>query len=865
VGEGDAAQAAAPPRTKIRPPPPEEHLLRRARLERLLDDLTQRPVTVLVAPAGAGKTTLVADWCRRTAAVTAWVDLEVTDAHPVALWSLVTAALDRVRPGVWSDVEPLLRAADVDGVLARLSTWDPGTEPMRLIVDNLHHLETDAEAGRTFARFVQHLPAGLHLVLLTRHRPESQDDRMRAAGTLAEIGFTELRFSVAESVSLLSDRQPDLPPAEVARLARRADGWVAALQLMALAARTARAMPVPEDREDAADHLLDRYVRRAVLADQPAELVSLLVDTSGVEQVSPGLAETLTGRPDAGDLLADAERRSLLVTRLPRGWFQQHPLLREALLAELGRGSQTRLLDQHVRAARWFEDTGNPVDAVKHYTDAGRYVEALQALAAASSGLYDSGRQADTIRLLQRIPVSAARADLRTMQNLALCQLASGSSSFLESVALLGTYEQVTSEVSPALRGRTKTLQLMARLMTGWWQGSEALALGALTDLGPGALLDPIGRFSWNLVARGVALTESWEDSTPTVVRAKTELSLDPERRLALQGTRALGLALSGRPVDALRVAAGVWRAADLENLSVLRAEISLAEGLASSELGDEPRGRLRLAELASVESPPVPYVQVLAALALVEDLVREGEIDLAKVALARAETLARVVIPGPDGIAALSRVGVLVALADGDLERAQGWYERCDDPFWAPVSLARILIARDETPQAREALAQAVPRCARHEVVKALLQAVVAGSSEDAARHVTAAVERASDLGLLTTVATEGRWVRELIELSAWRVPQEWLERLRLRTAPAVADLQPVTGTPERLTPRELDVLRLLPSRLTQKEIARELFLSPNTLKFHLRVIYRKLGVHGRAEAVAASRRSGPPGHPGV
>ena len=235
-----------------------------------------------------------------------------------------------------------------------------------------------------------------------------------------------MRFSVAESTAVLANHEPALASAEIAGLARRADGWAVALQLMALASRTARAMPMSEDRESTADQLLERYVRREVLAGEPAELVSLLVDTSAVDQVSAGLAEAVTGRPDAEDLLAEAERRSLLVTRLPRGWFQVHPLLRETLHAELERGSGTRLLEQHVRAARWFEDTDDLLNAVRHYVDAGRYREALQTLAVVVTGMYDGGRQAETIRILQRIPVSAARGDLRTMQNLALCQL-SGS------------------------------------------------------------------------------------------------------------------------------------------------------------------------------------------------------------------------------------------------------------------------------------------------------------------------------------------------------------------------------------------------------------------------------------------------------
>jgi len=196
------------------------------------------------------------------------------------------------------------------------------------------------------------------------------------------------------------------------------------------------------------------------------------------------------------------------------------------------------------------------------------------------------------------------------------------------------------------------------------------------------------------------------------------------------------------------------------------------------------------------------------------------------------------------------------VALAGGDFVRAQDWCDRQTDPYWSAISTARIRLRRGDQVGARAALSDASPRCPRHEVIKALLLAAVTEDRQDAQKQVADTIEMASDVALLATVAAEGYEVRELIELAAWRVPQQWLERLRRRLFPVLGDRVGEGQPTEQLTTRELEVLRLLPSRLTLREIAGELFVSQNTLKFHLRLIYRKLGVNSRSDAVAAARR---------
>ncbi len=203
-----------------------------------------------------------------------------------------------------------------------------------------------------------------------------------------------------------------------------------------------------------------------------------------------------------------------------------------------------------------------------------------------------------------------------------------------------------------------------------------------------------------------------------------------------------------------------------------------------------------------------------------------------------------------------LTRVGTMLAVAEGDLEAARRWADQVDDAFWSGVSEARVDLACGDRPAAMAALAAAVPRCVRHEVTLALLKARAVADRDEAMKYATAAVEMASADGLLQTVASEGAEVIDLVEQAAWRAPEEWLDRLRRATAEA-RNLEAPAGPDliEPLTERERDVLRFLPSRLTVREIADELYISVNTLKFHLRVIYRKLGVNSRAEAAEIAR----------
>ena len=251
-------------------------------------------------------------------------------------------------------------------------------------------------------------------------------------------------------------------------------------------------------------------------------------------------------------------------------------------------------------------------------------------------------------------------------------------------------------------------------------------------------------------------------------------------------------------------------------------------------------------------------YVKVLSSVVLVEALLDHGSVEAAR---DRFEHVRNMVVAEPRAPGAwtwLARAGTLLALVSGEAEEARNWAKMVDDGFWAGASAARVHLAEGNQAAALAALDEAAPRCVRHEVVQALLKArAVRDRHDDAVKYTSIAIDLAVSNGMLQTVASEGAELAELVEAVAWRAPAHWMDRFRRAARPVGATrLRSPAGLVERLTEREVDIARFLSSRLTVREIAQELYISQNTLKFHLKVIYRKLGVGSRAEAAAVARR---------
>jgi LuxR family transcriptional regulator, maltose regulon positive regulatory protein len=855
-------------RAKFRVPGRPRHFVRRQRLLTMLDELTDYPVTAIVAPAGAGKTVLAADWLTYSSYPSAWLTLDSADQDVSELRRSLVTALDILVPGTITDLGGLHPGEDLSALLARMPNANSPADPMVLVIDNLERLEDDEPAGALLTSFVEHRPAWLRLVLLSRRRPPVPIVRLRGSGELADIHFGALRFSGTEAAALLTGLCPDLPTAELRSAADRANGWAAALQLTALAIRSHQFTAQPKPMSSlypGTERLVEEYLWEEVLRPERPELVELLLSTAIVGRINYGLAETLTQRPDAGDLLEDAEAAGLFVTALEGGWFELHSLVREMLTGRLERRWPSGLRELHARAAQWFEGVGDPLASLDHWLLADRSTEALRVLSEVSLPLLEAGRSAQVVDAIDRIPVETATVDPADAIRYAWCQLAAGRSAYLNGLSLA---ESSAASILGPNRQRMETLRAVASWLRADWHRAEVHAQAALREP-EAAAADVLERFGWHLVTAGIALDERWDDFGAPVGEARAACLRDPTVRWAFEGTRAVGLALAGRPLEALRVTDGARRAAGTGRFETLRIELALAEALVARELDHRDEARGALEDLAGTPTYPNPILQLVARLELVRLRMDAGDLTAAAAELEEAEHLygrLASAAPGAAGPAAVTsedpasdlvaRAGVDLALARDDPATAVRWVAHLSDPFWGPVAAAKISLARDRPEEAVHALERAIPRCPRHQVISGLLHGrALASSSRSAAEEiVSSTLDLAAGHAMLRTVADQGAPLMELVELAAWRVPDEWMDRLRHALVPTWSCPDPQRLI-EDLTDREREVLRLLPSRLTLAEIASELYVSQNTLKFHLRGIYRKLGAVSRAEAVDSAR----------
>ena len=377
-----------------------EHLLR-PRLTRQLDEVFARKLTLVCAPAGYGKTTLIAEWVaghtvtlapRATPASehasrprVAWLSLDAGDSDPVRFLTYLVAALQQIDPGIGRGVESMRQGIPPPPhealLTALINDLVSVPFPFILILDD-YHLITSLAVHLQVAFLLDHLPPLMHVVIATRDDPSLPLATWRAKGQIAEIRQGDLQFTAEETLEFLRRAtQTELPPAGLAAVQQRTEGWAAGLELLAHSLRGCDDVPgLLESFTGSNRHVLD-YLMEEVFQRQPASIQDFLLKTSLLDRMSASLCDAVTERTDSGELLLTLEQRNLFVVPLDRSrhWYRYHHLFGDLLRHRLELQAPENVAQLHERACHWYAENGFPADAIRHAL-AARTWEAAAAL-----------------------------------------------------------------------------------------------------------------------------------------------------------------------------------------------------------------------------------------------------------------------------------------------------------------------------------------------------------------------------------------------------------------------------------------------------------------------------------------------------
>jgi LuxR family maltose regulon positive regulatory protein len=891
----------------------------RPRLAARLTEAVTGELTMVCAPAGFGKTALLADWAQRSGRPVAWLSLDAGDNDPVRFWQHVTAALGDVRDGVRERLAPLLGPPSPRSFEAVVTTLvnELVTAPdeLVLVLDDYHLIEAPA-VHESMVFLLEHLPAGLSLAVACRADPPLPLARLRASGELAELRAAELRFTLEEATALLHEAVgPDLPADAVEALEARSEGWVTGLQLAALSLR-GRADVAGFVAAFSGSHryVLD-YLAEEVLDRQPEPVRTFLLETSVLDRLCGPLCDAVTGRTDGQRLLEAVERANLFLTPLDevRGWWRYHQLFADLLRVCLMQERPESLPELHRAAAGWCDQHGLVDDAVRHALAAGDTAWAARMMEQHIGGMPVGGETATVARWLAVLPATVVHDRPRLCVVQAYQAVMTSRADALErwldaadrALSAVSAGEPAEAEAGPAkgwtagwqdVPGIVAVLRADLARLRGDADRAAQLARQVLTraptadNLGPFFAGWILARADWlrgdlgaaehaltNLVgtvqaAREYYLTMAvcWELGRVQCAQGRLGAALATYRHALIIGAEA------GNP------ALPVLGIAELGEAAVRYERDDLA---AAHEHATEGMSRVRQMVGTRLEA------EGLIVLARIRQAL--GDQAGALAAVAEAERVG----PSPDVVdlfnpAPAARARLL--LAEGQLAEVAAWaamrgLDAEHPPGFARerehMILARLLLGQGEPERARRLAEQLRDAAAAQRRTGSLIELgpllararAACGDQAGALAALAEALTLAWPEGYVRVFADEGAPLAGLLDqlitgrrrgaAAAAGVPGEYLSRVRAAfepdrsraVVPAPAPAPAVTaGLAEPLTDRELEVLGLLAAGLANKQIAGELVVAPETAKKHVSHILAKLGAANRTQAVMRARELG-------
>ncbi len=906
--------------SKLSPPRLPLSLVERSHLLGELDAVDAHPLTLVSAPAGSGKTTLLSAWAAGREPALAWLSLEALDDEPIRFWTAVIAALRTCLSRVGKTSLAMLRSQEAPPLTTILTNLLNEIGLVRreliLLLDD-YHVISDRSIIDSMLFLIEHLPPTLHLVLATRTDPELPLSRFRVRGQLGEIRSSDLRFTREEATTFLLQRMGlPLSGEDVAILHRRTEGWIAGLQLAALALRKRQDLPGwVSDFAGSYRYLLD-YVQQDILAGLPVPLQPFLLQTSLVTRMNAALCQAITAGPSlqaSQEMLEEVERANLFVVPLDeqRQWYRYHDLFREALRARLHAAQPELVPLLHQRAARWYETQGEWREAVTHALAAPDYLLAASLMEQAAPAFWLSGEASTVHTWVLALPDPVLCAHTRLVLNAAL--------RFLNFVHI-STATVHASMAAQVQRTITRMEEILRRKPSLLLSEAEVALIERRLEA-----LPPDEEVSWKMIPLSFAF---WL----TLALQQESALLVPRLRAAKQWISEAG----DHPVT-FRVM--TW----LARLYIHAGQLHLAhqECLEALALLEQVGGRTALSGflLASLFDIFYAWDRLEEASDTLQRLLRIaqdwqqvellviGERSVAQLALARGDLgTAQEALHKAEALYAQEEFAnnarwvvetrVQVWLAQGNLAEASTWAAQTTlspqawDPLrkWEVLLLVRVSLAQQQYAQAVETLEhfsehldQPADTLNFERMLEWMALSVVAlhhaGKRVQAARVAARLLAMTEPEGCIRLYLDAGEPMREALKAlleaaskggpdapqedgnraSALSLSRSYVSRLLAAFGQEERKRAHRAGTPlarkpeiqpeltptevqrqgaESLSRQELKVLRRLCAGQTYAEMAEALIVSPNTIKTQVSSIYRKLGVSRRAEAIAETAR---------
>jgi LuxR family transcriptional regulator, maltose regulon positive regulatory protein len=875
------ASSAKPTRTGSAAP----RLIQRAGLVAALDRAAEAKVTLISAPAGGGKTSLLRAWAdgpgqrSRLAVVQVQRDQQDSQQFWLAVLSAVRqvsgTAVDRDQPAATPDFNEAAAGARV------LSELAEHRERTFLVIDDLHEL-TSAGALQQLTRLLERLPPNVHAILATRRDLRLRLHKLRLSGDLAEIRSADLRFTPDETRELLQASGIALSEASASKLHEHTEGWAAGLRLAAISLAHSNDPERFVAEFSGSSRTVAEYLLAEMLESQPANVQQLLLRTSLLDRVNGELGDLLTGHPGSERILLDLEDANAFVVSLDadRTWFRYHHLFADLLRLELRRRLPGELPALHRLAATWFSERGQIVDAIRHTQAAGDWCDAARLMADHSFSLTLDG-QAQTIQALLRAFPPGAVTDgpdlplARATSDLAQGRLDNAAAHLTVAEALIGS-------TSPGRKHRLEVASAALRLSLARKRGHLSSVVEQVRFLA-----SPVSGRSDEDIAldsdlRAVALMNLG------IVEAWALANRDSERHLREGAALARRI---GRPYLEVACLAELAFASKIEPPATTRRRCREAIALAEQHgWGAEPVISPALVNLAgtfiltgefdeaerclkqagrATETDTGPVIRLLLHHGAGMLLSGRGMLRAALAEYRAAEEL-QAELEGSHALAGqlagwrLSTQARLGQLAEARAELAALDAELAGSGEIANARATLCLAEGDPTgaiAAASDVLAGIVPAIGHLTVAEANLLAGLAHRELGDQRAAFAATESALALAeadrlvlpFAMTCSVElleamprhetahAALLDDIIDIlhGAWTAPRE---------DPAQAGIG-------RLSPSELRVLRYLPTNLSRPEIASDLSVSVNTVNTHIRNIYAKLQAQDRSSAVHRAR----------